>query len=50
MEGFVVFQGRNFVVVQDKKAKFGKLLCFDVYFQKPSIFKIQGFYDVIMTS
>ena len=36
---------------QERRAKFGRLGYFDVYFSKElSIFKIEGFYDVIMTS
>ena len=41
----------NFVVYQGRRAKFGRLGYFDVYFSKKlSIFKIEGSYDVIMTS
>ena len=41
----------NLVVDQGRKAKFGRLGYSDVYFSKKlSIFKIEGFYDVIMTS
>ena len=41
----------NFVVYQSRMAKFGRLGYFDVYFSKKlSIFKIEGFYDVIMMS
>ena len=42
---------RNFVVYQGRREKFGRLGYFDVYFSKKlSIFKIEGFYDVIMMS
>ena len=39
----------NSVVFQGRKEKFGKLRYFDMYLSKKlSIFKIQGFYDVII--
>ena len=39
----------NFDVYQGRRAKFGRLGYFDVYFSKKlSIFKIEGFYDVII--
>ena len=42
---------RNFVLYQGRREKFGRLGYFDVYFSKKlSIFKIEGVYDVIMTS